>query len=159
MFDLVIGVETWVDLAIHLITGLAFLQDIGCVHGDIKPANVLLRTEASGKLIPLYCDFFSSHVVFPDTRLGDIDEVSAVTTDYVSPELLESFHHRNGERAVATFASDIFALAVTLLFTAIGEGPYAGAHMDLQKSVMAREGRPMDFARCGSRKEGWSIGR
>ena len=72
-----------------------------------------------------------------------------MTPDFTSPELLASFYHRNGSRAVATFASDIFALGVTLLVAATGESPYVSARMEIQKLAMAKEGRPMEFARAG----------
>ena len=150
MFDPIIGAEEWADLAEGLISGLAFLHSVGCVHGDIKPANVLLRTESSGQLTPLYCDFSSSHIISSAAEEKDVEEVSAVTTDYLSPELLEALSPRNTERAVATYASDVFALGVTLLFAAIGDSPYAGARLASQKLGMAKEGLPVEFARRGN---------
>lgn len=153
MFDPVIGRAQWAHLAERLIDGLAFLHDVKkVIHGDIKPANILLRsdpctTSGSDLLQPLYCDFSSSRVVTANT--GPVEEVSAVTTDFTSPELLSSFHRRNNTRAVVTFASDVFALGVTLLAAAIGESPYAGARMEIMKVGMAKEGRPLQFARGG----------
>lgn len=149
MFDPVIGAEQWAAFAEKLTSGLAFLHSHGCIHGDIKPANILLRTEENGKITPLYCDFSSSHIISPDTPIAEIEEVTAVTTDYTSPELLESLKHRNNARAIATYASDVFALGVTLLFAAIGESPYAGARMEIQRLAMAKMGSPMEFARGG----------
>lgn len=155
MFDPVIGRAQWAHLTERLIDGLAFLHDSkSVVHGDIKPGNILLRsdpctTSGTDLLQPLYCDFSSSRVVTASTAL--IEEVSAVTTEYTSPELLASFHRRNNAqaRAVVTFASDVFALGVTLLAAAIGESPYAGARMEIMKVGMAKEGRPLQFARGG----------
>ncbi|KAK4690776.1 hypothetical protein P7C71_g6089, partial [Lecanoromycetidae sp. Uapishka_2] len=149
MSDPIIGAAEWTTLAESLITGLAFLHSKGCVHGDIKPANILLQTNQAGKLTPLYCDFSSSHTLSPTTPIDQIDQVSAITADYTSPELLASLNPRNKSRAVATYASDIFALAVTLLFAAIGESPYAAARMEMQKLEMARMGEPLEFARGG----------
>lgn len=149
MFDPIIGAEQWADLAESLISGLAFLHSKGCVHGDIKPANILLRTDEIGKYTPLYCDFSSSHIATTNTPLNEIEEIGAVTTDYTSPELLESFSNRNTTRVVATYASDVFALAVTLLFAATGESPYAGARIGIQILGMAKEGLPLGFARWG----------
>lgn len=148
MLDPIIGAEQWANLAENLISGLAFLRSKGCVHGDIKPSNILLRVDENGKCTPLYCDFSSSHITTSTTSPDDIEEVSAVTTDYTSPELLESLHSKN-VRAVATYASDVFALAVTLIFAAIGESPYAGARIEMQKLVMAKEGLPLEYARVG----------
>ena len=147
MFEPIIGLDQWLSLAKGLVTGLAYLHSQNCVHGDIKPGNVLLQSATTdSSSAPLYCDFSSSHIFHPD-RVAE--EVGAVTTEYSSPELLESFYRRNGQRAVATLASDVFALGVTLLVAATGESPYASARMEIQKIAMAREGRPLDFARNG----------
>ncbi|KAM0800850.1 kinase-like domain-containing protein, partial [Usnea florida] len=148
MFDPVIGAEEWAGLAEGLIDGLAHLHSVNCVHGDIKPANVLLRPGSRGELTPLYCDFSSSHIV-SDKGEEEVEEVSAVTTEYLAPNLLEALSPRNPRRAVATHASDVFALGVTLLFAAIGESPYACARIASQKLGMAKEGTPFDFARRG----------
>lgn len=163
MFDPVIGAVDWIDLAEGLISGLEFLHNKGCIHGDIKPANILLRPDENGKLVPLYCDFSSSRVMSSTTRSEDVEEVSAVTADYTSPELLESLHNRSNERAVVTFASDVFALAVTLIYGAIGESPYASARMEIQKLGMAKDGAPLEYARRGEQAsrvmEGWAVDR
>ena len=152
MFDPIIGAEEWAGLAEGLIGGLAFLHGIGCVHGDIKPANVLLRPASGGPLTPLYCDFSSAHIISRpagDKEEEEVEEVSAVTTEYLSPELLQALSPRNPDRAVATYASDVFALGVTLLFAALGDGPYAGARLASQRLGMAKEGSPLEFARRG----------
>lgn len=148
MFDPVIGPEEWSSLAAGLIGGLAFLHEKGCVHGDIKPANILLRPIRNGEFIPLYCDFSSSHII-SGTSNEELGEVNAVTMDYLSPELFESLRNDSNDRAIANFSSDVFALGVTLLFAAIGESPYASARMDILKTGMAKQGTPVEFARCG----------
>ena len=154
MFNPVIGSAQWADLATSLIHGLVFLNDKGCVHGDVKPSNILMQSnDSQARLTPLLCDFSSSHVLSGSFFSNNVEEINAVTTDYTSPELLRALHPRSssgGDRAIATFASDIFALGVTLLFAAIGESPYSGVQMELQKLGMAMEGRPLDYARCGA---------
>lgn len=159
MFDPVIGTGEWTHLAEHLISGLAFLHSHNCVHGDIKPANILLLQSSNDDSVitPLFCDFSSSRVIKPSTAgpgseedEDDVEEVTAVTPDYTSPELLVGLQGRTpGMRAVITPASDVFSLGVTLIFAAIGESPYASARIEVQKLAMAREGRPVDFARSG----------
>lgn len=154
MFDPVIGVAEWAHLAVGLIDGLVFLHAANCVHGDIKPANILLHSSStSNSFIPVFCDFSSAHVIASsDPHHGEIEEeieqVSAITTDYASPELLTSLQRHVG--GIVTPASDVFALATTLLMAAIGDSPYAGARMEMQKLSMAKEGRPLEFARHGN---------
>ena len=148
MFDPIVGAKQWVELAEHLISGLAFLHSKGCVHGDIKPANILLRQDIDDRFTPLFCDFSSSRIIADLGSLG-VEEVSAVTPEYTSPELFEALRKDNKGKAVITCASDVFALAVVMLFAAIGENPYACAHLDAQKQMMAKEGMPLEFARRG----------
>ena len=151
MFDPVIGAESWASLARQLIDGLAFLQSVHCIHGDIKPANILVRSdEATGTLTPFYCDFSSARVQSSHKPVGEIEEITAVTKDFISPELLKLLLGRNGDRAIATFASDVFALAVTLLAAATGASPYSAVQMDMQKLSMVKEGIPIVFARQGA---------
>lgn len=154
MLDPVMGAVEWANLAVDLVDGLVFLHAANCVHGDIKPANILLHpSSTTNSLIPLFCDFSSARVIASsDSRQGEteeeIEQVSAVTADYTSPELLASLLRRDG--AIVTPASDVFALATTLLMAAIGESPYAGARTEVQKLGMAKEGRPLEFARNGN---------
>lgn len=147
MFDPVIGTSQWAHLATHLIAGLDFLHSKSCVHGDIKPANILLHPSSDpdnpDAYTPLYADFSSSSVT---ASTSSPEQVSALTPDYTSPELLLSLS--NGQ-AFITPTSDVYALAVTLIMAATGESPYSGARMEVQKLSMCRQGKPLDFARNG----------
>ncbi|MCJ1388951.1 hypothetical protein MMC18_001803 [Xylographa bjoerkii] len=147
MFDPVIGTTQWTDLAKALISGLAFLHSKHCIHGDIKPANILLSPVSGTNFQPLICDFSSSVILPPGSAPPPINPANdAITPTFTAPELLEGY--RPGKSAsTVTFASDVFALGVTLLVAAIGDMPYQG--MALQRLTMAREGRPLEFARGG----------
>ncbi|KAL8821722.1 MAG: hypothetical protein Q9223_000296 [Gallowayella weberi] len=149
MFDPVCGLREWQSLTLQLVDGLAFLHSNHCVHGDIKPSNVLLRPNNDGPseaYLPLYCDFSSSRILGSSAGkpTESTRQLTALTPDFTSPEIFTSLHTTN---AVATNASDVYALAVTLVVVAIGTSPYAGASMELMKLSMAREGRVLDFAR------------
>ncbi|KAL8894253.1 MAG: hypothetical protein Q9192_004475 [Flavoplaca navasiana] len=144
MFDPVCESQEWKSLATQLINGLVFLRSNGCIHGDIKPSNILLHPSEKGSsaaYTPLYCDFSSSRIL-SDT--AQVQQITALTPDYASPELLTSLH---GTAAIATAAADVYALAVTLVVAAIGESPFAGASMEAMKLSMAREGKVLKFAR------------
>lgn len=150
MFDPIMGVSKWLRLCKAMIDGLVFLHSKDVVHGDIKPANILLRALQTADAVveyhPLYCDFSSSQVQEP----GIVPhEVNAVTTEFTAPELLQAFTHRVEGKAFATSENDVFALGVTILTGAIGENPYASARYHGQRTAMAREGMPLEFARRG----------
>ncbi|KAL9008645.1 MAG: hypothetical protein Q9173_006252, partial [Seirophora scorigena] len=160
MFDPVCGTSVWQSLATQLTSGLAFLHEASCIHGDIKPANVLLQPNGADPAegyTALYCDFSSSCILDgPNGEDSDQSrQLTAVTADFASPELLSSLSNVS---ALATTASDIYALAVTLTVAATGSSPYAGASMEMQKLSMIREGRVLDFARLegcfGLQKDG-----
>ena len=161
--DPVLGVREWGDLASHLIDGLSFLHQARCVHGDIKPQNILLKPKAllspsifgdpvnkGLQYTPVYIDFSSSRICPDDPdaeKLSKEDEISAITPTFTDPALLAA--HRSKDPVYATYSNDIYALGVTLLFAAIGECPYSFATMPIQQQIMAKEGRPLDFARSG----------
>ncbi|MCJ1307674.1 hypothetical protein MMC25_001322 [Agyrium rufum] len=149
--DPIIGRREWDELATKLVSGLAFLHSHDCVHGDIKPGNVLLTSVG----LPVICDFSSSRIVSvisEDSTGADsgegLLEISAVTTEYASPELLRAMLPSTPDKPVGSFASDVFALGVTLLVAATGQNPYVQGR-GMMRLAMAREGRPMDFAAGG----------
>ena len=151
MFDPVCGPQEWQSLATQLIDGLDFLHSNNCIHGDIKPSNILLRPKDDGSsssvaYTPLYCDFSSSRI-YDDSTISkpkETQQITALTSDYASPELLTSLQ---STAAIATTAADVYALAVSLVVVAIGTSPYAGAGMEMLKLSMARQGRVLEFAR------------
>jgi len=152
MFDPVIGLAEWRELARGLVKGLHWLQERGCVHGDVKPANVLLSTDSDSKLgyRPLYCDFSSSQIVHPASSAAPMRTPNdAITPAYTAPQLLAGYGNADApdSASVATFATDVFSLGVTLIAAAIGESPYESARGEMQKLAMARHGQPLEFAR------------
>lgn len=140
----VIGsVSVWLDLAVKMARTLAWLhEEARIVHGDLKPANVVLRPltddhKGGFQFQPLLIDFSSSQRL--DTNEITENTLSAVTTEYTAPELLSSSVLRN-PRSCATPASDVFSLAVTLLVAATGELLVYPGCQPAQKLMYAMQG-------------------
>lgn len=151
----VIGLKEWLDLALHLADTFVFLKSIGVVHGDVTWYNVLVKDGAA----PVVIDFSSGHLVLAGHQPA---AVSATTTAFCSPELLEAHIRRpatpplspsdnpaktDHHGPVPTYASDLYGLAMTLLSAAIGTEVYenAGRH----GGIYARQGQPLEWVRNG----------
>lgn len=94
------------------------------LHGDIKPANIMLApSEGTGRApLPTSCRLidFGMAVVLPTRMTAASSQVSQMkpgTPGYAAPETVK----RRGSRA-----SDIYSLGATLLFALTRTNPYMG---------------------------------
>ncbi len=104
-----LSVDTSLDFARQAAAGLAAAQMKKLVHRDIKPQNLVVEPDGTLKIV----DFglaAEAEGAFAGGRLG--------TPHYMSPEVCK------GE--MATPASDVYALGVTLYHMLTGQPPYAG---------------------------------
>jgi len=86
-------------IAREMALALRELQELGLLHLDIKPANILCSKDDTVTLI----DFGEGFEATEDGELG----YSCGTPGYMAPEV--------GDYGVATFASDIYSTGVSLL--------------------------------------------
>ncbi|KAA8913507.1 kinase-like domain-containing protein [Sphaerosporella brunnea] len=157
----VIGLHEWLDIAKQLADTFVHLKGIGVVHGDVTWHNVLMKETPTGsgvRLNPVVIDFSSGHLEVDGYSPA---AVSATTTAFCSPELLEAHIRRpstpplgstdkpmeEDHGPISTFASDLYGLAMTLLSSAIGSEVYenAGRH----GGIYARQGQPLEWVRNG----------
>jgi serine/threonine protein kinase len=99
-------VEEFLRFTRGILRGLRCIHDLGVVHRDVKPANVLLDGDGEARL----GDFGVAHLAEEMRITGTLEVVG--TPIYMAPESLR------GEPAEA--ASDLFSLGRTLVYAANG---------------------------------------
>jgi len=94
-------------LALDLCRALVHLQTNGLAHGDIRPANVFVTPDSRARLAGM------------GTKRGisGLASMSVEQSRYAAPELAQD--------PAPTAASDMYALALTVLETLTGEVPFA----------------------------------
>lgn len=108
-----------------LAEALAHAHELGVIHRDVKPGNVLFDREGGVHLTD-----------FGIARLTDVTAITATgfvvgTAAYLAPEQV------NGESASP--ASDIYALGLVLLEALTGERAYEGSPSEAALARLARE--------------------
>ncbi len=94
--------------------GLQYAHDLGLVHRDVKPGNILVTPEGHAKISDIGLAAWSM-ALENDPRAGKI----VGTADYLSPEEI-----RNPRSAGPL--SDIYSLGCTLYYAVTGKVPYPG---------------------------------
>lgn len=129
-------------LALALIDSLIWMQDKNCIHADIKPANVLTSaapTNLTSAPVTVYSDFSSTILTAPEIEVHNASPLGAGTWDYLDPSLLSS-----SAPAEPSTATDLWSLAITLLFLIIGKSPFdAFKHNKYQQREMIKSGNPL----------------
>lgn len=115
-----------VELAADIAQALAGAHELGVLHKDLKPANVLIDRDGSGRVLPKLADFGSARLLDPArlpelgiTQLGFSQTVSGWsdtggTPLYLAPEVIRG--------APFTLASDLFAFG-TILYQLVIDDP------------------------------------
>ncbi|MCG8651591.1 MAG: serine/threonine protein kinase [Pirellulales bacterium] len=94
--------------------GLQYAHELGLVHRDVKPGNILVTPEGHAKVSDIGLAAWSMSLD-DDPRAGKI----VGTADYLSPEEIRN------PRTVGPL-SDIYSLGCTLYYAVTGKVPYPG---------------------------------
>ncbi|MBI4244170.1 MAG: serine/threonine protein kinase [Planctomycetes bacterium] len=101
------------EMILEITKGLEYIQKMGYVHKDIKPANILITKLRKIKL----CDLGFAEKI--GHRKSD-QEYTEGTVQFMSPEQIQG-------QADLDIRSDIYSLGVTLYFIIMGKLPFEGA--------------------------------
>ena len=102
-----------VKLGLHIVDAIHALWELGKIHRDVKPANIM-RRESNDEYVLLDAGF-AFDVVGESLSIGPVG-----TPPYFSPEQFD-FTNR---RTVMDFRSDLFSLGVTMYEMATGQHPF-----------------------------------
>jgi eukaryotic-like serine/threonine-protein kinase len=114
--------------AIEIARALGAAHEAGIVHRDVKPQNVLVDEEGSGKVT----DFGIARTLDQDGLTADGRVLG--TTDYVSPE--QALGH------AVTGQSDLYSLGVVLFEMLTGQVPFRGENQVAVAMKHVREELP-----------------
>lgn len=103
-----------ISIIVQVARGLQYAHDIGLIHRDIKPGNILVTQQGNAKLSDIGLATWTMGLQ-DDPRAGKI----VGTADYLSPEQIQT----PGE---IDHLSDIYSLGCTLYFCVTGKVPYPG---------------------------------
>ncbi|MEV7062325.1 protein kinase [Streptomyces collinus] len=124
-------------LLAQIAEGLAQLHDAGWVHGDLKPANVLLMADGSVRLADfnLAAELEGTHAYTP----------AFSTPDYTPPELLWTEIGERGRRIRPS--ADIWAFGVLAHLVLAGAFPLPGATPAARRDAAVAYARGVDQLR------------
>ncbi|MFB7929002.1 MULTISPECIES: protein kinase [Streptomyces] len=133
-------------LLAQICEGLAQLHDAGWVHGDLKPANVLLMEDGSVRLADfnMAAELEGTHAYTP----------AFSTPDYTPPELLWTEIGERGRRIRPS--ADVWAFGVLAHLVLTGSFPLPGATPTARRDAAAAYARGTDELRLSPElADGW----
>lgn len=138
------------QIAVQVADALAYLHSRGVVHGDVKPANILMP-DAGGPI--KLADFGVARRLAQDPtielRPGDLQtrrRAILATPEYVSPEVVAG-----GQPSPA---ADVYALGLVLFELICGRSPYRGGSAN---EVLRRHARCVPVAPPGLPPVVWPV--
>ncbi|MFJ8536271.1 protein kinase [Streptomyces sp. NPDC093591] len=125
------------SLVAQICEGVAHLHHAGWVHGDLKPANVLLMADGSVRLADfnLAAELDGTHAYSP----------AFTTSDYTPPELLWAEVGERGHQTRPT--ADIWAFGIIAHLVLTGSLPFPGTNPTARREAVQRYAKGRDELR------------
>ncbi len=126
------------NFIVQAAAGLSHAHDVGLIHRDVKPANMLIDQQGTVKLLDLglallQTDEDGSLTADPSKALG--------TADYISPEQALNSHELDSR-------TDIYSLGCSLYFLLTGRAPFgSGTSAERLLAHQLKEAEPINNIR------------
>ena len=137
------------DIAIQVASGLSAAHQAGIVHRDVKPENIMLRTDSYIKVL----DFGLAKLTEKRQISADTESpaIAAVKTDAGVVMGTASYMAPEQARGLEVDArTDIWSLGAALYEMVAGRAPFEGATTsDVIVSILEREPLPLEHHRSG----------
>lgn len=125
-----------VQTLLPIADGLRLAHERGIVHRDIKPDNILLATDALGRVQPKLLDFGIAKVDHAPVN-GKLTQMGAVlgSPEYMSPEQAQ------GLEAVDA-RTDVWSLSIALYELLTGDVPFVGSNYNALMQAIINDPTP-----------------
>lgn len=133
-----LGLAEAVDIAIDVASALACAHQAGIIHRDIKPQNIMLRSDGRAKVIDFgLAKLFERPLGAPRVTMIETQPgIMMGTPYYMSPEQARAEHMDQ--------RSDIFSFGVLFYQMITGRLPFDGSNVgDIIAAILREEPRPL----------------
>jgi serine/threonine protein kinase len=125
-----------VQALLPIADGLRLAHERSIVHRDIKPDNILMASDALGRIQPKLLDFGIAKVDAPIN--GKLTQMGAVlgSPEYMSPEQAQGLDAVDGR-------TDVWSLSIALYELMTGQVPFTGTNYNaLMQAIINDPARP-----------------
>jgi serine/threonine-protein kinase len=131
-----LSIAAAIEVGVQLADALAFVHSSGILHRDVKPANVVMHRERSGRTVAKLVDFGISKPVMrgPSDRAITREGLVVGTPHYMAPEYLGG--------GPATQGMDTYAAGVVLYECLAGRPPFDDESMTGLVAAILRDSAP-----------------